>query len=81
MELQLSAYGIALIPIIVALVGLAKKTGLRAKWAPWAALILGVGAAFVYVSADWRQAVLAGIVMGLASSGLYSAGKATTKGE
>lgn len=85
MEFSLNAYGVALIPLIVGVVELLKWLGLGKKPAAVAALLLGQLAAFAFVSPDdWRKAVIAGLVLGLSATGLWSAGKNTiewAKGE
>lgn len=76
--IEYTAFDIALLPVIVALVGMFKTAGLPAKVAPLAAIVLGIIAGFVYVAPGQpSEAVLVGITLGLAASGLYSGGKNT----
>lgn len=76
--LDFTAYDIALLPVVVALVGLIRKMGLPARWQPAAALVLGLLGGFVYIAPeDPRQAVLVGLVMGLSAIGAYSGVKNT----
>lgn len=80
MDIQFSAYGLALIPAITALVEIAKRSGMPDRIAPLLALVLGLAAGLVYVAPDdWRAAILAGLVMGLSSMGLWSGGKTAVK--
>lgn len=70
---ELFASGAAFVPLVVALVEGLKQAGLPARWAPLASLVFGIVAGFVYVvPGDPRLATLAGLMIGLAASGLYS---------
>lgn len=78
-------FGVPGAVIIVALVELAKKYGLAAKWTVLLAVGLGVALAVIVQLAAihpqvavWAQVVLGGLLCGLAASGLYSGGKAIT---
>lgn len=75
--MEFTAYDIALIPIIIALVEIVKQvTKLPSRWVPLINLILGQIAAFVYVSPeDPKYAVLAGLVMAFSAMGLWSGTK------
>ncbi|NDI36348.1 hypothetical protein [Chengkuizengella sediminis] len=74
--MDFQVYDIAIVPIIVALVQLAKQIGLSAKYQPVLSLALGVASGIFYVApGDPKQAILVGIVMGLAASGLWSGAK------
>jgi len=71
--------------IIVALVELAKRYGMAAKWAVLLAVGLGIALAVVAHLAQvqpqvavWAQVVLGGLLLGLSASGLYSGGRAIT---
>jgi hypothetical protein len=69
-------YGVAIIPVILALVSFAKMMGMPPKFSPVLALVLGIVAAIVYISpGDWRKATFDGIMIGLSASGLYSGAK------
>ncbi len=79
---ELFASGAAFVPLVVALVEGAKQIGLPTRWAPLVSLALGLVAGFVWVvPGDPRQAVLAGLMIGLGASGLYSGTRATVKGD
>lgn len=80
MEIELTQFaGIAAVPFLVGLVEVAKRLGMDAVWATPLAIGLGVAlsvgwqAVQVYPqAAPWFNAVLIGIALGLAASGLYS---------
>ncbi|HBT19826.1 MAG TPA: hypothetical protein DEA47_00365 [Peptococcaceae bacterium] len=79
--MEISVYGISLIPIIVGIVQLAKKFGFPTRFAPLLSLLLGFTAAFVYIAPGQpKEAVLLGLVMGLSAVGLYSGSKNTIRG-
>ena len=76
--MEFQAYDIALIPLIVALVGVATKLGVGPRYQPAVAMLLGLLGGFVYVAPeDPKQAALAGLVMGLSAIGAYSGVKNT----
>jgi drug/metabolite transporter (DMT)-like permease len=76
--MEFTTYDVAIIPLIVALVGVLGKFGLTARWQPLAALVLGLAGGFVYVAPeDPKKAVLVGLVMGLSSIGTFSGVKNT----
>jgi hypothetical protein len=70
----------ATVPIILALVQMVKMTGwLDAKYAPFLSIGFGILIAFLLAhdSRDMSANILAGILFGLAASGLYSGMQAT----
>ena len=71
---------VIIVPVIMALAELAKRTGLNAKYIPLLDIILGLIAGFVYLSADPKEAIFLGLMMGLTASGLYSGTKNTFEG-
>ena len=79
---DLTLYGVPIAIIIVGLVELAKISfRLPERWAALVAVLLGVafallGWAEVAVEASLLEAVLLGIMAGLAAAGLYSGGRA-----
>ncbi|WP_128894448.1 hypothetical protein [Longirhabdus pacifica] len=78
--IEFEAYGIALIPVIVGLVSIMTTFGLSKRYAPIVSIVLGIIAAIVYIAPDdVKQAVLVGITIGLAASGLYSSTKHMVK--
>jgi len=65
----------ATVPIILALVQMVKMTGwVAAKYAPFLSIGFGILISFLlaHETHDWSANVLAGILFGLAASGLYS---------
>jgi hypothetical protein len=71
--------GVASVPLIMGLVEVAKGMGLSPRWAPAVSLGLGLALSLGYraaldvpAGAEWAQAVLSGLALGLAASGLYS---------
>lgn len=71
---------IALIPVVTGIVEVAKRFGLPTHWAPLVSLALGIVSGFVYLyPGEPAQAVLAGVVIGLSASGLYSGVKNTAQ--
>jgi len=77
----MQVYDVAIIPLIVGLVELAKKLGLPDKFAALLSAVLGVVIGLVYVAPnDPAKGVLVGLSMGLAASGLYSGVKNTVEG-
>lgn len=69
-------YDVVLIPLIIGIVELLKKTGVHKKLLPLISLALGIGIGVVYVAnVDWKQGVLVGAMLGLSASGLYSGSK------
>jgi len=74
-------YNVAIIPLIVGVVELAKKLGLPDKFAAVLSAVLGVVIGLVYVAPnDPAKGVLIGLSMGLSASGLYSGVKNTAEG-
>lgn len=74
-------YNVAIIPLIVGVVELAKKLGLPDKFAAVLSAVLGVVIGLVYVAPnDPAKGVLIGLSMGLSASGLYSGVKNTVEG-
>jgi F0F1-type ATP synthase assembly protein I len=70
----------ATVPIIVAIVQVVKMTGwIQARYAPIVAIGAGIIISMLlgYETNPWNVNILAGILYGLASSGLYSTVKTT----
>lgn len=73
-------FGVALVPLIVGVVQVAKLTGLPDRFAPLASLILGLvlSAGLGLSQNDFTaESLLVGIALGLSASGLYSGVKAS----
>ncbi len=67
-------------PIVIGLVQVLKIAGLPVKWAPLCAVCLGAILGFVFhTTGNLVYDILAGVIAGLAGSGLYSGTKTTTE--
>ena len=65
----------ATVPIIIALTQMVKMMGfVPDKYAPFISILFGIVISFLFAheSRDWSANILAGILFGLAASGLYS---------
>jgi ABC-type Fe3+-siderophore transport system permease subunit len=72
----------ATVPIVVALTQIVKMTGyVKDKYMPFMAILMGVLVSFLFAhdSHDYSANILAGILFGLAGSGLYSGLKASAQ--
>lgn len=69
--LQLSPIVAAAIPVILGLVEVVKQLGLPSKFATLAAILFGIAISWVLGNV-WPAFLTQGILMGLASSGLFS---------
>lgn len=65
------------VPIIIALVQVAKVTGLPSRFAPILSVVLGLGVFYIGGDASVGDNLFEGLVAGLAASGLYSGVKAS----
>lgn len=77
--------GVPIAVIVTALVELAKRLGVPSKWAPVVSIGFGVLIAVMAVATDtwptirpWWEAVVAGVLIGLTASGIYSGYKTVT---
>lgn len=73
---------LATLPAILALVELAKRTGLPTKAAPWLAIALGITLATTdNLLAAWPayQAASSGLLLGLGAAGVYDAAKTASQ--
>lgn len=78
---ELSVYGVALVPVIMGMIELLKRTGVPNKYSPLIALILGIFSGFYYLApGDPQKALFFGIIAGLSAVGLYSGTKNTLQG-
>jgi hypothetical protein len=66
--------------VVTALVGVAKKVGLRSRYAPLVALIFGITIGIVYGGYSTAYNVLLGVLTACSSMGLYSGVKKTVNG-
>jgi hypothetical protein len=78
MEYAVNAAGVAL---VMGIVEAFKNFGLPSKYAPLVSLALGIGFSFASAASGTTpvQAVMEGLVIGLAASGFYSGAKAVAK--
>lgn len=75
---EFSVYGIALVPVILAMVELLKRVGIPKKLSPIVALILGILCGFYYLApGEPQKAIFLGVVAGLSAIGLFSGAKNT----
>ncbi len=73
-----SVYGMAIVPIILAMVELLKKIGVPKKLSPLMAVALGILSGFYYLApGEPKKAIFLGIVSGLSAIGLWSGTKNT----
>lgn len=72
---ELGPLALAVIPLVLGLVAVVKSIGLPSRFAPLASIAIGAGLLAV-TGAVWQVALIQGIVVGLAASGLWSGGKA-----
>ena len=71
---------LAMVPIVIGVVSMFKNfTWFNSAYSPVAALVLGVGAAALIGGAP-IVVIVAGVVIGLSASGLYSGTAAVIKG-
>lgn len=68
-------YDIAIVPLIIGIVQLCKRFGLKPKYAPFIALPVGILIGIVYFENSIKEGVLIGVMFGLSASGLYSSSK------
>lgn len=78
MDITLTPIAVSTIPLVILLVSLLKKYGLKSIYAPLASIVLGIGFQFL-LKETWDIAILQGLLVGLTSSGLYSGGKTILK--
>ncbi len=76
-----SLFGLAGVPLVMAMVGAVKRIWpeLEERWYPIVSILCGegfnLGLAWI-LQYDWRVAIVLGLIVGLAASGLYSGSKA-----
>jgi|GEM_PF-753973 hypothetical protein len=75
---EFSIYGMALVPVILAMVELLKRVGIPKKFSPITALILGILSGFYYLApGEPQKAIFLGLISGLSAIGLWSGTKNT----
>lgn len=70
----------SIVALIGALTQVVKGLGLSSRYAPLTSIVLGVGLTMFFVGLT-KEAALAGLVGGLAASGLYDVTKTTILGK
>lgn len=75
-----SPFIVAIIPVILGLVQIAKTLGLPSKYSPLLAILFGACLVGL-VDPSWKEMIIQGIIAGLASSGLWSGVKTGLKTE
>ncbi len=78
---------VIIVPVILGIVEMLKRLGMNSKWAPLASVGIGVLLMLAGTTAEaypgfapWIIAIIVGLVLGLAASGLYS-GQKKLRGE
>ena len=70
---------VAIVPVIIGLVQVAKTVGLPSNYAPFASIVFGM-VLVALTGLTWQGIVIQGIIAGLAASGLFSGTKTTIQG-
>lgn len=73
-------FGVALVPLILALVELFKRTGFPDKWSPVLSVVLGLAGGLLLYSDDPIKAAVVGLALGLSATGLFSGSKNVKEG-
>lgn len=68
---------LAIVPVIIGLVAIAKGVDMPTKYAPILAIVLGIGLVAL-TGGLWQSWIIQGIIAGLAASGLWSGARAVT---
>lgn len=76
---SISPATLALVPLVVGLVQIAKGAGLPVQYTPVLSLVAGVVLS-ILIPQTLQEVVINGLVVGLSASGLYSGVKATARG-
>lgn len=76
--MELTTAFAALIPVVMGIVQILKKTGLPTRFAPLASLVLGIVGAIYFVSHD-TNGVMQGIMVGIMASGIHSSVKTSAR--
>lgn len=63
------------VAVVIGLVEVYKRVGGPSQFAPLVAVVLGIGAAFVFPAATIPVTIFTGIIIGLSACGLYSGTK------
>lgn len=79
--MDITIYDVALVPLVMGLVQVAKALGLSNKFAPLVAVILGIVLGVATTPDDVLKGIIVGIAVGLSAVGLYSGTKNTIEKE
>ncbi len=72
--------GLAIVPIMIALIEVMKKLGMPDKFAPIPSVIMGLAAGIIFIKPDdLKSGIITGLYMGLSACGLFSIGKNTAQ--
>lgn len=74
--MEISNTFLVLVPVVIGLVQVAKTIGLPIRFSGLAAIVLGIGGAFL-LGGTLTETILSGIIVGLSAAGLYSATRST----
>ncbi|WP_270180053.1 hypothetical protein [Alkalihalobacillus sp. CinArs1] len=78
--MDLTVYGIALLPVIIGIVQLFKIFGFPARFLPLLSIGVGIVMSYIYIDPDIKKAFLIGLWLGLCASGMHSGLKHTMNG-
>lgn len=74
--MDIALYDVVILPFIIGLVQVLKKTGLPTRFVPVVSIFFGALIGVIYLSPqDIAQGILVGTAIGLSASGLYSGTK------
>lgn len=73
--------GIAIVPLLIGVLEVFKKVGLKEKFIPICSLVLGIGVGISLAdTGDILSGIVQGLFIGLSAVGLYSGTKSTIAG-
>lgn len=79
--MDFEVYGVAAVPLIIALVEFTKRIGLPAKFSPVLSVVIGIVLGFIaYGTSEPVKSIITGLVAGLSAVGLWSATKNVVEG-
>lgn len=73
-------FGVSVVGLIFTISTLALQVGFPKKYLPLLSLLLGILGGFVVYYPDWQHAIVTGLAMGLAPTGLFSGVKNIREG-
>jgi hypothetical protein len=74
-----TSLALALVPVVIGLVTVGKKAGIKSRRLPLLAVVLGIGGNLL-ITGFTGFAVIGGIIIGLLSVGLFSGTRSTITG-